>query len=109
MKITFKETMNGKEWIHSEIMNSLTGELIDQAKDDQFYEVKLLINGHELEPKLFNKIMNNVEDFINKQAKSLIAEKLEEAEEECNKILSVFREAKENALDKLNISESDLY
>ena len=60
MKITFDETLSRKEWIHRELMESLTDEVISKAANDRFYEVKLLVNGIELEPNFFNDLVNNI-------------------------------------------------
>jgi len=103
MKITFEEVLSRKEWIHSELLNSLTGDIIDKAKKDGFYEVKLLVNGEELEPALFNQIMINIERFITEKAKSLIREKLEEAENKVSKLYKMVEEASNQIIDEFNL------
>lgn len=80
MKITFEEVLSSKTWIASELLSSLSYEIIDTAINDQFYDVKLLVNGIQLEPKLFNDIMNNVEKYIDSEARKIVLEKLEKAE-----------------------------
>ena len=57
MKITFEELLSKKEWLHSELLNSLPHEIVSKASEDQFYDVKLVINGVEVEPKMYNDIM----------------------------------------------------
>lgn len=37
MKITFEELLSRKEWIHSEMMKSLTEDLLLKANKDRFY------------------------------------------------------------------------
>jgi len=74
MKITFSELLSTTEWLHTELLESLTGEAFLQASKDQFYEVKLLVNGIELEPQLLNRIFKNIEKHIDEQAKSLVRE-----------------------------------
>ncbi len=61
MKITFDETTSCNEWIHKELLESLTGEVINKATEERAYNVKLLVNGVELEPKFFNDIVNNID------------------------------------------------
>ena len=45
MKVTFQEVLSRKTWLQKEMLNSLTGDNITKASEDQFYDVKLLING----------------------------------------------------------------
>ena len=108
MKITFEEALSTKEWLHTELMNSLAGDLITKASEDGFYEVKLLVNGVELEPYLFNKIMNNIEKYIDEQAKSLVREKLEEAENKVRKLSEIFDEAAYRIKDEFNLDKSEI-
>jgi hypothetical protein len=107
MKITFEEALSRKEWLHTELMNSLTGDLITQASEDRFYDVKLLVNGVELEPELFNKIVNNIEKYIDEQAKSLVREKLEEAENKVRRLSELFDEVAYKIKDEFNLDERE--
>ena len=93
MIVTFEEVLSKKEWLHSELLNSLTGEMIQKAAADGFYDIKLLVNGEELEPEFFNKIMNNVEKYIIKQAKSYLVEKLEESSQKIRKLEELYTQA----------------
>jgi uncharacterized protein YllA (UPF0747 family) len=104
MKITFKELLSRKEWLHTELMNSLTSDLVIKASEDQFYEVKLLVNGIDLEPQLFNSIMNNVEKYIENQAKSLITEKLEEADNKARKLSELIDEVSEKIKNDFDLN-----
>ena len=105
MKITFEEVLSRNEWLHSELLNSLTGELIDKTTKDQFYDVKLLVNGIELEPELFNKIMNNIEKFIENQAKSYLKEKLDEAQDKIAKLSQTIDEVSSNIRDEYKLDQ----
>lgn len=107
MKITFEEVLSRKEWLHTELMNSLTGDLITQASEDRFYNVKLLVNGVELEPQLFNKIVNNIEKYIDEQAKSLVIEKLEEAENKVRRLSELFDEVATKIKSEFNLDERE--
>ena len=107
MKITFDETLSRNEWLHRELMNSLTGEVITKASEDRFYEVKLLVNGIELEPQLFNKIVNNIEKYIDEQAKLLVREKLVEAENKIRKLSELIDEVSYKIIEEFNLDEQE--
>jgi ferritin-like metal-binding protein YciE len=107
MKITFEETLSRKEWLHKELMESLTGDIIAKASEDQFYDVKLLVNGVELEPAFYNKLVNNIEKYIDSEAKSLVRQKLEEAEEKSRKLSELIDAAKNSIIDEFNIDDED--
>lgn len=108
MKITFEELLSKKEWLNAELMNSLTHDLITKAADDQFYDIKLLVNGVELEPSLFNQIVDNVERYIDEQAKKLVRDKLEEAENKISRLTEILDEAKYKIVDEFKLDESEI-
>jgi len=93
MKITFQEILGRKEWIHRELLHSLTGDLITKAAEDQFYDVKLLVNGVELEPDLFNNVMDHVEKFILSEARNIVNEKLEIADNKSMRLQELINDA----------------
>lgn len=95
MKITFEEVLSKDEWLHNEMLHSIPLELMDKVSEDRCYDVKLLVNGQELEPILFNKIMGNLEEYIKKEAKSLLKDKLQEATNKINNLHRILEEATE--------------
>lgn len=107
MKITFQEVLGRKEWIHEVLLNSLTGEIIAKAAKDQYYDVKLLVNDIELEPTLFNQIMNNVEKFIDTEVRNLISEKLEIADNKTRRLQELINEAIEKIRDEFELPNND--
>ena len=107
MKITFEETLSRKEWLHKELMESLTGDIITKASEDQFYDVKLLVNGVELEPAFYNKLVNNIEKYIDAEAKGLVRQKLEEAQEKSRKLSELIDAAKNSIIDEFNLDDED--
>ena len=107
MKITFEETLSRKEWLHKELMESLTGDIITKSSEDQFYDVKLLVNGVELEPTFYNKLVNNIEKYIDAEAKSLVRQKLEEAEAKSRKLSELIEVAKNSIIDEFNLDDED--
>ena len=107
MKITFKDVLSKQEWLHIELMNSLTGDVIVKASNDRFYEVKLLVNGIELEPKFFNDLVNNIGKYIDAEAEKLAAEKIAKISERQNILLNVIDEAIYKIKDEFNINTED--
>lgn len=109
MKVTFEDLLSRKEWLHGELLNSLTVDVINQANDDKFYDVKLLVNGIELEPQFFNDIMNNVVKYIEKEAKSLVREQLEVAEQKARKLSELIDEASNQIKGEFDLFENEDY
>lgn len=104
MKITFQELLSDKKWLHAELLNSIPLDLVDKASKDMYYDVKLIVNGVELEPELYNKILQNVESYINDQAKQLVIEKLENAETKIQKLTQLLETTVENIKEEFDIS-----
>lgn len=103
MKIKFEEVLSNKDWIHKELMHSLTGDIIEKAKKDEFYDVKLLVNGIEIEPSLFNHIMNNVEKYINSEATALLHDKLDKVKYKIRKLEELVDEASSKITDEFEL------
>ena len=103
MKVTFQEVLSRKEWLQRELLNSLTGEMITKASEDQFYDIKLLVNGVELEPQIFNDIMNGVEKYIDGEAKALLKYQLEKAECKIKKLDELINEAADKIRSEFGI------
>lgn len=108
MKVTFEEVVSGKTWLQNELLNSLDGDTITKARNDGFYDVKLLVNGVELEPQLFNKIMDGIASYIDAQAKSLVKEKLENAENKARKLESLIIEASNKIQEEFDLNVDEL-
>ena len=106
MKITFDETLSRKEWLHRELLNSLTGDIIEKATEDRFYDVKLLVNGVELEPTIYNDLVGGIEKYVEQEARSLINEKVDGIMTELNngvvELTEQIQELSERIKDKLN-------
>lgn len=109
MKMSF-DCVNGQnEWIHSEIFSSLNIDQINEIheKDPSGYDVKLIINGIEVEPSIFNLIMNNVEKFIKKEAHEMINEKLSEASSQVNILHNLVAEAGDKIREQFDIDPDE--
>jgi hypothetical protein len=102
MKITYDELIE-KEWLYIELMNSLPDDLIAQTSKDGFYEVKLLVNGIEIEPQLFTEIVSNIEKYIDKEAKCLLRNKFEEVDDKIFRLHELFNEATDKIKSEFNL------
>lgn len=107
MKITFEELIRERSWLNSEILSSLPDEVMIAAVKDGFYEVKIVINGVELEPNLFNEVMSGIERYIDDQARSLIREELEEAENKVRKLSELVEEASNKIRDEFKLQTNN--
>ena len=103
MKVTFQEVLSRKTWLQKEMLNSLTGDIITKASEDQFYDVKLLINGIEIEPNIFNDIMNGIEKYVDAEAKELVKIKLEKAEYKIRKLEELISEASDKIREEFDL------
>ncbi len=103
MKVTFQEVLSRKTWLQKEMLNSLTGDIITKASEDQFYDVKLLINGIEIEPNIFNDIMNGIEKYVDAEAKELVKIKLEKAEYKIRKLDELISEASDKIREEFDL------
>lgn len=105
MKITFEQVLSESDWLQKEMLISLPFEVIDKASKDQFYDVKLLINDVEVEPKAFNDIMNKIEEYIDREARILVNEKLNEADLKVRKLVDMIETASGNIIDEFNLDK----
>lgn len=105
MKITFEETTSRKEWIHVELLRSLTPEIISDARENGCYEVKLMVNDNLLEPKFLNDLIDNIAEYIDKEANKIANDKLSDALDKARKLESIVQEAADNIRSEFNISE----
>lgn len=106
MKITFEEVLSRNEWIHKELMRSLTPELITQAYKDRFYDIKININGINVEPNLFNDIISNIDEYVTAGAQVLYNEKIDAIQSFCDeKIKSFIEELRDKSLLMTNVEQ----
>lgn len=68
------------QWLRSELLSSLTEEHW-KSKDlsipeNHVWDVQLTVNGIECEPVLLGDLLHNIEAIIDRQAQSLIEEKV---------------------------------
>lgn len=104
MKITSEDLLSKKEWIHSELLESID---FNKVEISNVYDVKLLVNGVEFEPNLFNNIMNNIEKHIISEARSLIVEKFPSINEKTRVLHELIDAAKNSIINEFDIDEND--
>lgn len=105
MKITFDEINHEKKWIHSELLNSLTHEVIEAAQDDQYYDVKLLVNGIELEPVFFNSLMSGISKYIEAEVENMVSDKLTVLKNKMARLDEILSAATGNIVEEFNLIE----
>lgn len=97
MKIKFEEIKSRQLWIHKELLHSLDGDTISKAKEEAAFDVKILVNGSELEPKFLNDLVHNMSTYIEGRAKSMLNDKMMKANEKAQQLLDIV----ESASDKI--------
>jgi hypothetical protein len=118
MKITFDELvadirgensdMKGKRnWLFACIMSSLTNEAIKSGEDTRSYEVKLLVNGIELEPRLLQDLIENIEKYVDREAEILADRKFSAAIRDVDDLADIVREATEKIRDRYDIQKEN--
>lgn len=87
MEMSFEEVLSRKQFLHQEILSSLKDEHFkDLDPNANEWDVKLVINGIECEPFLLNDIWNNLEKYVDREAKLLLANKYEEVQSKIRNI-----------------------
>lgn len=114
MIIKGSEISNGvrqkiKNWLCEELLSSLTTEVIvsGRTEKDLIYDVKLLVNGIELEPVLLNRLYNGIEEIIDREAEILANNKLADALADVNSLTEVIKEAEYKIREKFNIIKDE--
>lgn len=104
---------DAKFWLCEELMHSLTVAIISDAvkaankPDEATYDVKLVVNGVELDPMILNTLLNKAEKFIDSNAETIANEKLSVALAEVHAIGDLLKEAEAKIRDKYNIYGGD--
>lgn len=103
MKINGKEIVESKDWLCREILNSIPHEVITKAKDEgrEEYEIKLVIDGVECDPKLLMAMLNRYEEIVDREAKTLAAAEIEKIQDNLNEKVNKFNEILDEAKSKI--------
>ena len=116
MKITSKDLVSGtrgkvKDWVCEEILSSLTDETIHSPvktdEDGMVYEVKLLINGVEVELKLLQRIYEGIEKIVDDEAAIIADNKLKEALHSIDMLHNIVKEAEYKIREQFNIEDTE--
>jgi hypothetical protein len=105
MIITWKSLLNENTWLNACIMDSLTNECIESGCEKKQYEVKLLVNGIEIEPKLLEKLILNVVKYIDSEALKVADEKLKDALHDVELLNDIIKEVTYKIRDKYEIPD----
>lgn len=106
MKITFDEVLSKSTPLENELMLSLTDKVFathDPKTSPREWDVKLFINGVEVEPVIYNSLFSHTEEWIEERAKDYLREKLDEADRSIRELTEYLEEAKANIIDKHNL------
>lgn len=106
MKITFDEVLSKSTPIENELMQSLNTQVfatIDLQNNTREWDVKLVINGVEVEPVMYNLLFSHTEEWIEERAKEYLKDKLGEADAEVSRLLEYINQAKENIIEKFDL------
>lgn len=105
MIITWQSLLYENTWLNKCIMDSLTNECIESGREKTQYEVKLLVNGIELEPKLLDDLISNVAKYIDSEALKVADDKLKEALNEVECLNDIIKDVTYKIRDKFDIPD----
>lgn len=96
MIIDGQEILKRSEWLHTELLSSMPHDAYstELGKENKF-DVRLSVNGIETEPEFLNKVMNSLEGYIKKEAKSIFDEMLFEAKNKAERLARMIDEINE--------------
>lgn len=100
---------DAKFWLCEELMQSLNSDIISDAvqaankPDEATYDVKLLVNGVELDPMVLTALLTKIEKFVDYNAETIANQKLSGALAEVHAIGDLLKAAEEKIRDKYNI------
>lgn len=103
MKITFKELISRRRWLHTELFESLPMDILAKIAEDDSFDIKIVVNGIELEPKLFDDLVENIAVHVGNEAKREAREKFEEAMVSAGELQVILNEVKETIISKYNL------
>ncbi len=105
MKLTFKELLSRSEHLHDEVTSSVPDEVWGKLGEDKFYDVKLVINGIECEPRIYNKIIKNFDKYIETEAQNIVKDRFQDIESEADRLNEIIKNQISNLVDKLHYED----
>jgi len=117
MLITNKEIISSirgedKNWLHECLLGSLTKEAMDsglQPDGNYLFDVKLVVNGIELDPKLLDVLVTGINQVVERNAIRIAEEKLRDPLESAEKLSAIIDEARQKIRDEFKLENSDDY
>ena len=107
MKITFKEAIGVNDLLHITLMNCLTAEVINSARETEEYDVKLVVNGFDLDPTTLNLFQEKAEEWIETEAKKIAAEKFHEASKAAEDFAKMVNDIKYSLIEKYGVDVTE--
>ena len=108
---------NAQEYVAEEVFRFVSSvldkdqskfvEMMENAKERGYFDIKLTVDGNETEPELLGMIYLNINSFIERRAGELAAEKFQEAMKEVEEIGAIVQEAKQKIMQRFNIKEEE--
>ena len=94
-------------WLHSEILSSVSDEALMKGSAKGEYDVKLIIEGIEHEPTVLKSIIEKIEDHIDREAELLANRKLKEALAKVDRLGEIIDEVAYKIRDEFNINDPE--
>lgn len=107
MKITFDETLKRNKFLHAEIMNSVPPEALKAGEKDRCFDVKLIINGFECEPRYLNDIWSKIDSYIDKEADKIAHEKIQDALRQADILHDIIKDASQKIMSSFCLNPED--
>lgn len=107
MLITRSEVVSHSSMIGREILRSITPEIIADVKDAKEFEIKLIINGVEVEPKLLLDLYTRAEEYIDREAAALMKERIENLPFKLESLEEYLRDLVHDLKSKFKLHEED--
>jgi predicted component of type VI protein secretion system len=82
-------------------------EVMEAAQNRGYFDVKLTIDGIEGDPALLGVIYQNINEFIERRAGQIAAEKFKESMQEVEALGNIVEQAKNKIMEKYNIKEEE--
>jgi len=89
--------------LHIALMGCLTPEIIESAREAEAYDVKLVVNGIELDPTILNLFSEKAEEWVETRAKKMAAEKFHEAAHAASEFARMVNDAKSALIEKYGV------
>lgn len=100
-------TISAETWTEDGSAKEDMKKLWDDAKDRGQFEIKLVIDGKEMNPALLEKYYSNIDKYIKEQAQKLALETVREALNESHKLTEIVQDAGDKIIEKFGLDKED--